>query len=194
MSVRHVWIVFLSLLHNRCKRSTCLQIHLSDFLIQVYKFSWNPRMDFCASFISFEHKLQLPVLPLGFARVAPAGWYSLVTVWKVWSPTKKKKKVPCDSSLHAGSLIYDDVRSNWAASVLPLRLSCCFRIPAWKNKEGKDWGKSEAFCHSTSHNPKQRRLTATTNTLEINYLWNRVRASLIFSFYPIKLSNHSKPL
>lgn len=109
----------------------------------------------------------------------------------------KKKKVPCDPSLHAQSLISDDVRSNWAASVLSLCLSCGFNITAWrekKNKDGNDWGKSEAFCHSKSPIPKQQRLTATTNTLEINYLWNRVRASLIFSFYPIKLSNHPKPL
>lgn len=154
-------------------------------------------MDFCGSFISFGYELQSS----GFACGVCKGCTSRIVffsniVWKVWSPAKKKKKrkkVPCEPSLHARSLISDDVRSNWAASVLPLWLSCRFNIAAWKNKDGKDWGKSEAFCHSASPIPKQQRLSATTNTLGINYLWNRVRASLIFSFYPIKLSNHSKP-
>lgn len=33
---------------------------------------------FCSSFISFESEIQLLALPLGFARVAPAEFYSLV--------------------------------------------------------------------------------------------------------------------
>lgn len=113
------------------------------------------------------------------------------TVWKVWSPAKK-------SSLRSffTCMIFD----LWRCKIK----LCCKCVPSLpfmllqyhgiKKQRRQRLRESEAFCHSTSPIPKQQRLTASTNTLEINYLWNRVRASLIFSFYPIKLSNHSKPL
>lgn len=148
---------------------------------------------FCSSFISFESEIQLLALPLGFARVAPAEFYSSATQCE-------KVLVSHKSSLR--SFFTCTIFDFWRCKI-KLSCKCALPLPFMllqyrgvekKNKDGKDWGKSEAFCHSTSPIPKQQRLTATTNTLEINYLWKRVRAPLIFSFYPIKLSNHSQPL
>lgn len=52
--------------------------------------NFNPRMDYVVFSIRFECGIQLLALPLGFARVAPAEFYSLVTVWKVLVSHKKK--------------------------------------------------------------------------------------------------------
>lgn len=57
------------------------------FLFYLYKLSCIFQLEhksfvpygFCSSFISFESEIQLVALPLGFARVAPAEFYSSVT-------------------------------------------------------------------------------------------------------------------
>lgn len=113
-------------------------------------------------------------------------------VRKVWPSTKK---VLCVPSLHAWSLISGDVRSKLLLALAPpfMHLSC---IAAWKNKERRDGDVQEILAGlplKTSTIAKQQHLPATTNTLEINYLWNAVKNSLIFSFYPIKMPNRFKP-
>lgn len=105
------------------------------------------------------------------------------------------KKVLCVPSLHAWSLISGDVRSKLLLALAPpfMHLSC---IAAWKNKERRDGDVQEILAGlplKTSTIAKQQHLPATTNTLEINYLWNAVKNSLIFSFYPIKMPNRFKP-
>lgn len=105
------------------------------------------------------------------------------------------KKVLCIPSLHAWSLISGDVRSKLLLALAPpfMHPSC---IAAWKNKERRDGDVQEILAGlplKTSTIAKQRHLPATTNTLEINYLWNAVKNSLIFSFYPIKMPNRFKP-
>lgn len=105
------------------------------------------------------------------------------------------KKVLCVPSLHAWSLISGDVRSKLLLALVPpfMHLSC---IAAWKNKERRDGDVQEILAGlplKTFTIAKQQHLPATTNTLEINYLWNVVKNSLIFSFYPIKMPNRFKP-
>ncbi len=105
------------------------------------------------------------------------------------------QKVLCVPSLHAWSLISGNVRSKLLLALAPsfMHPSC---IAAWKNKERRDGDVQEILAGlplKTSTIAKQRHLPATTNTLEINYLWNAVKNSLIFSFYPIKMPNRFKP-
>lgn len=105
------------------------------------------------------------------------------------------KKVICVPSLHAWSLISGDVRSKLLLAPAPPFMHLSW-IAAWKNKERRDGDVQEILAGlplKTSTIAKQRHLPATTNTLEINYLWNAVKNSLIFSFYPIKMPNRFKP-
>lgn len=122
---------------------------------------------------------------------------AVVSSWRIIPEQKSLafyKKVLC---IFSTRIIFDFRQCKIKIAV---RACAAFHAPlciaAWKNKEQRDGDAQEILASlplKTSTITQQRHLAVTTDTLEINYLWNAVKNSLIFSFTPIKMPNPFKP-